>query len=223
MDQQGKLNELASMMRHPLKLLRSGGQLGLKVIKILLLTVVAFATINLVAITIALIKLVGAMQQNWLHFTGVLAFAALSMTIMAILVYRSIKLELSLAVYNLTKNYLEKLAGMIVTKIKQATPTATVDRIMDNNSMVREAYSMVPAPLRNLVVFFIQQVPMVGLISASKTTILKENQQQASNFLFTSLNVSIREAIERKLGPWRIWLTLLITILLQVLVISRMK
>lgn len=209
------LEQLAAMMSHPLKLLRQGGRFGLNVVKKAIPTLVLFAFVNLAAIVVAAVFLVGAFKQNLPEFTGVLLVAVTGMAVVLYIVYQFVTAELSLAVYKLSTGYLHKFSDMVVMKVKQSTPTAAVEKIVNVNQMVSEAYSMVPVRLRKLVRFFMGQIPVVGIIAASRANIQSEEGQKASEKLYQALNTSILNALQRKIGQAKTILVLVVNVALH--------
>jgi hypothetical protein len=220
MDQkESTLDQLNSLMSHPLRLLRQGGRFGLNVVTKAIPTILLFTFINLTAIVVAAVFLVGALRENWPEFTGVLFIALAGMAVAFYIVYQFVTAELSLAVYKLSTGYLHNFSDMVVTKVKQSAPTAAVDKVVNVRQMVGEAYSMVPVRLRKLVRFFMEQIPVVGIIAASRESIQKEDEQKASNRLYQTLNTSIVNALQRKIGQAKTILVLVINVILHGVII----
>lgn len=220
MDQkESSLDQLNALMSHPLRLLRQGGRFGLNVVKRAIPTILLFTLINLAAIIVAAVFLVGALRQNWPLFLVVLFTALAAMAVVFYIVYQFVTAELSLAVYKLSTGYLHKFSDMAVAKVKQAAPTAAVEKVVNVQQMASEAYSMVPVRLRKLVRFFMEQIPVVGIIAASRPSIESEDQQKASNKLYQALNTSIVNALQRKIGQAKTIIVLIINVILHGVII----
>lgn len=220
MDQkESTLDQLNALMSHPLRLLRQGGRFGLNVVKKAIPTILLFTFINVAAIITAAVLLVGALRENWTLFACVLLVAFAAMSVVFYTVYQFVMAELSLAVYKLSTGYLHKFSDMVVAKIKQSAPTAAVEKVVNVNQMVGEAYAMVPVRLRKLVRFFMEQVPVMGIILASRESIQKEEGQKASDKLYQTLNTSIINALQQKIGQAKTILVLIINVVLHGVII----
>jgi hypothetical protein len=213
------LTDLSALAEHPLRLLRQGGEFGMRLAKRAIPTILLFTVVNLVAIVAASVQLIGQFRENIKHFSLVLLVAAIVMVIVFRTIYVFFRAQIFLELYKLSSDNLNEFSQSVATKLKQAAPTAAVDTVVNVTSMVGDAYAMIPAPLRKLVVFVLSQVAITRIIMASRQQIVDSKGVDATNNTYRLIDTHVRAYIHEQLGMLKTWLLLAANIIVQGLII----
>jgi hypothetical protein len=145
--------------------------------------------------------------------------AVVAMVIVFYNVYQYFRAQIFLEIYKMSASSLSKLSQSVATRLKQATPTAAVDSVVNVSHMISEAYSMIPSSLRKLIVFFLSQVPILKIVTDSRQKIVASDNVEATNKTYRLIDTNVRAFIDKQIGMMKTWLLLAANVIIQILII----
>jgi hypothetical protein len=222
---------LFSMADHPFRLLREGGKYGLKTVKKIFPTMLLFVLINIAFLGFAIYRLVitEVTLRNLSFLFLVLIAGVVVLAFVVYKMYRLVQTDIIRVIYEKATPLFQRLCVQLVIKAEEvyqkgkALQDTNIQNVIDIHGLLTEQYGRVPGILRKVVLFSLKRTPVFAIVDEFKVLIMEGDKAKVSELLYVKMDTFIREAIAKSLGSRWMYILLLLNILIQALIIIRIK
>lgn len=214
-EKEAKTNQLMELLDKPWKLIKQGGNYGVRGVKRFFTIILSFMFCNILLFFYSLIKAFSSgFEFGKLGFVFLILIFGIAATIFAgYKTYQFIVLDTMRVIYENMSSLFKKMSDALIDKSEEflkdklEVKNEQLQKTLDISKIITEKYDAVPSILKKGIFMVMEKIPVVGMITDLREDILEGKKDEASSKLYQKMNAFISDSIFSKNNTnWVFWM-----------------